>query len=214
MMRHRWIMTCTGLALGCAMVGCQDNIKKENSLLKEENTELRAQYSEAVEALSAADQDLQRSYEELRAERELAESLANRPPEVTMTIFEQIEGVDASLTDKELTLTVASDLLFNSGSASLRSSAKSTLSNVAGALQSRYPNKSIVIKGYTDSDPIKKSGFKSNWHLAFDRAWAVRNYLVAKGINEDRMAIESFGPTHPLGTKAASRRVDIVVVDS
>jgi flagellar motor protein MotB len=67
--------------------------------------------------------------------------------------------------------------------------------------------------GYTDTDKIKKSNFKSNWHLAFDRAWAVRDYLVSKGVNQNRISIESWGPTKPLATKAASRRVDIVVVD-
>ncbi len=67
--------------------------------------------------------------------------------------------------------------------------------------------------GYTDTDKITKSNFKSNWHLAFDRAWSVRDYLVSKGVNKNRIAIESWGPTKPLATKAESRRVDIVVVD-
>jgi len=128
-------------------------------------------------------------------------------------VFENISGVSVSLRDKDLALTVASDLLFNSGSATLKKSAKNTLSNVASALNSTYPDQSIVIMGYTDTDKIKKSNFKSNWHLAFDRAWSVREFLVTKGVSKDRIAIESWGPTKPLATKAASRRVDIVVVN-
>ena len=115
--------------------------------------------------------------------------------------------------DKDLALTVASDLLFASGSASLKKSAKGTLGEVATALKNRYPNQSIVVMGYTDTDKITKSNFKSNWHLAFDRALAVRNNLVSNGVGENRISIESWGPTKPLATKAASRRVDIVVVD-
>ena len=64
-----------------------------------------------------------------------------------------------------------------------------------------------------NTDKITKSNFKSNWHLAFDRAWAVRNYLVTNGVGKNRISIESWGPTKPLSTKTASRRVDIVVVD-
>ncbi len=215
MMRRKIFMVVTGLSVGLSMFGCKNNTAKENSLLKTENEELRMQYKETTAALQAADEDLTRSNTELRTAQdknhELQTALDTRPE--TISVFENISGVEVSMRDKDLALTVASDLLFNSGSATLKKSAKSTLTNVASALNSTYPNQSIVIMGYTDTDKIKKSNFKSNWHLAFDRAWSVREFLVTKGVNKDRIAIESWGPTKPLATKAASRRVDIVVVD-
>ena len=183
--------------------------------MKTENEELRMQYKEATAALQAADDDLSRSRGEYRnAQNEIDNlqiALETKPDSIN--IFENISGVAAEMRDKDLALTVASDLLFNSGSATLKKTAKSTLSNVASALNSTYPNQSIVIMGYTDTDKITKSKFKSNWHLAFDRAWSVRDFLVSKGVNKNRIAIESWGPTKPLATKSASRRVDIVVVD-
>ena len=215
MMRQKVLMVITGMAIGFSTIGCTNNLQTENDLLKTENEELRSQYKETNVALQAADDDLRRTQGDLRAEQERAEELQtalDTRPE-TISIFENISGVDVTLRDKDLALTVASDLLFNSGSATLRKSATSTLSQVATALASTYPNQSIVIMGYTDTDKIKKSNFKSNWHLAFDRAWSVRDYLVSKGVNKDRIAIESWGPTKPLNTKEASRRVDIVVVD-
>ncbi len=200
--------------MGLAMVGCSNNTEQLDAF-KTENEELRSQYTESQEALLAADSDLQRAKEALRSEQErngtLQGQLDTRPEVVN--VFENIDGVSASMRDKDLALTVASDLLFSSGSASLKKSAKSTLGNVATALNNQYPNQSIVVMGYTDTDKITKSNFKSNWHLAFDRAWAVREYLVTKGVNKNRISIESWGPTKPLATKAASRRVDIVVVD-
>jgi len=201
-------MAIAGLAIGFSMLGCNSSMKTENNLLKTENEELRMQYKEATAALQAADDDLTRTTGDLRTAQE---ALDTRPE--TINIFENIAGVDVELRDKDLALTVASDLLFNSGSTSLKKSARGTLSTVASALNATYPNQSIVIIGYTDTDKITKSNFKSNWHLAFDRAWSVRDYLVSKGVNKDRIAIESWGPTKPLATKAASRRVDIVVVD-
>ena len=208
MMRRNVTMAIAGLAIGFSMLGCNSSMKTENNLLKTENEELRMQYKEATAALQAADDDLTRTTVDLRTAQE---ALDTRPE--TINIFENIAGVDVELRDKDLALTVASDLLFNSGSTSLKKSARGTLSNVASALNATYPNQSIVIIGYTDTDKITKSNFKSNWHLAFDRAWSVRDYLVSKGVNKDRIAIESWGPTKPLATKAASRRVDIVVVD-
>jgi len=200
--------------MGLAMVGCSNNTEQLDAF-KTENEELRSQYTESQEALLAADSDLQRAKEALRSEQErngtLQGQLDTRPEVVN--VFENIDGVSASMRDKDLALTVASDLLFSSGSASLKKSAKSTLGNVATALNNQYPNQSIVVMGYTDTDKITKSNFKSNWHLAFDRAWAVREYLVTKGVNKNRISIESWGPTKPLATKVASRRVDIVVVD-
>lgn len=214
-MRHKTIMVITGLAIGFSMFGCKNKMQTENNLLKKENEELRLQYKEATAALLAADEDLRRTQGNLRFEQqhsqELQTALDTRPE--TISIFENISGVDVTLRDKDLAITVASDLLFNSGSATLKNTAKSTLQKVATALNSTYPDQSILIMGYTDTDKIKKSNFKSNWHLAFDRAWSVRDFLVSKGVNRDRIAIESWGPLKPLATKAASRRVDIVVVD-
>ena len=215
MMRQKVMTAVVGLAIGFSMFGCSNNMKTENDLLKTENEELRMQYKEVTVALQAVDDDLARVHGDLRNAQDenqnLQTALDTRPE--TINIFENISGVDVELRDKDLALTVASDLLFNSGSATLKKSAQGTLSNVASALNSTYPDQSIVIMGYTDTDKISKSKFKSNWHLAFDRAWSVRDYLVSKGVSKKRIAIESWGPTKPLATKAASRRVDIVVVD-
>ena len=214
MMRKTLITILTG-CIASTLVGCNSNLSTENSLLKKENEELRTQYKEATDALQASDNDYQRMQLELRDSQvvnsDLQTALDSRPE--TINIFENISGVDVAMRDKDLALTVASDLLFNSGSATLKTSAKSTLAEVASALNNNFPEKTIVVMGYTDTDKIKKSNFKSNWHLAFDRAWSVRDYLVLKGVQQNRIAIESWGPTKPLSTKAASRRVDIVVVD-
>jgi chemotaxis protein MotB len=208
------MVSIVGVSVGFAMLGCSSNMSTENTLLKNENEELRMQYKESTVALQAADADFQRMQDNLRASQEKntqLQSVLDTRPE-TINYFKEIDGVDVSMRNKDLALTVASDLLFNSGSATLKNSANKTLAAVASGLNSTYPDKTIVIMGYTDTDTIKKSNYKSNWHLAFDRAWSVREFLVLSGIDRNRIAIESWGPTRPLTTKAASRRVDIVVV--
>jgi chemotaxis protein MotB len=112
----------------------------------------------------------------------------------------------------EVTASLDSDVLFDSGKTTLKPTARQSLDKVAAVLNSTYGGRSIRIAGHTDTDPIRKSGFKSNYHLGFERAFAVREYLISKGVPSNRIHLASFGPDLPRGSKAQSRRVEIVVV--
>ena len=46
MMRTKLMIAVTGVAIGFSMLGCSNNLQTENTLLKKENEELRAQYKE------------------------------------------------------------------------------------------------------------------------------------------------------------------------
>jgi flagellar motor protein MotB len=78
-------------------------------------------------------------------------------------------------------------------------------------LQAAYPNTEIRVTGFTDTDPIKKSGFKSNYHLGFARAYVVGQYLGKHGISPGRVSYATFGPADPLSSKSKSRRVEVSV---
>ncbi len=49
-------------------------------------------------------------------------------------------------------------------------------------------------------------------HLGYERAFAVRQHLLSNGVTASRMYLASHGPDEPRTTKAASRRVEIVVL--
>ena len=101
MMRIKLMIAVTGVAIGFSMLGCSNNLQTENTLLKKENEELRAQYKESSGALQAADDDLRRTQDDLRAAEEvsagLQEAIDTRPE--TISIFENINGVDVTLRD-------------------------------------------------------------------------------------------------------------------
>ena len=86
------------------------------------------------------------------------------------------------------------------------------MANVAREIEAQYPNANVRVTGYTDSDPIKKSGHKSNYHLGFSRAFAVGQYLGTQGIGKTKLSYATYGPQDPLGTKAKSRRVEVTVM--
>ena len=85
-----------------------------------------------------------------------------------------------------------------------------------GGLAHFDPVQDVGPEGHTDQDPIKKSHWKDNQELSEKRADAVRDYLVAKGIDTGLINTQGLGDTRLLTTdlakKAQNRRVEIVVV--
>lgn len=110
-------------------------------------------------------------------------------------------------------LTVAGDVLFPSGKAELTSAGRKELDGIAATLKSRYRNNQIRVEGYTDKHPIKKSNWASNEALSAARASAVEKYLISKGISGSRIESVGMGSTKLKKTDAASRRVEIVVLN-
>jgi flagellar motor protein MotB len=202
---------CLMAATGCSR---GKSLQDENAMLLEENETLRAQLDDRNSALDSTSNELRdREIEISELNREIGDLLSRpEPVAVVTTGFEGIQGVTGSYDAGEVTATVESDILFDSGKTTLRGDAKSALNAVASVLNSSYAGKTIRISGHTDSDPIRKSGFKSNYHLAFDRGYAVRDYLVSQGVSNERIYLASYGPDQPRGSKAQCRRVEIVVV--
>lgn len=106
---------------------------------------------------------------------------------------------------------ISGDVLFDSGSANLKPTARKTLDRIAGEIKKSYSGRGIRVEGYTDNDPIKKSKWGTNEALSQARAESVRDYLTGKGISGSRMDAVGYGSSKPKGTKAASRRVEIVI---
>ena len=75
-----------------------------------------------------------------------------------------------------------------------------------------------IIEGHTDNQPIKRSGWKSNWELSTARALSVLHYLSEKSVAEPRLAATGYGEYKPVATNDAregrqkNRRVEIVIL--
>jgi outer membrane protein OmpA-like peptidoglycan-associated protein len=105
--------------------------------------------------------------------------------------------------------TISGDVLFDSGQVTIKPAAKRELDKIAAEIRRSYAGANIRVEGYTDTDPIRKSKWGSNEALSQARADAVRDYLAGKGVNATAVGM---GSTNPKSTKAASRRVEIVVL--
>jgi chemotaxis protein MotB len=111
----------------------------------------------------------------------------------------------------DLRATIAGNVLFDSGQATIKTTARKELDRMASKLNGAYRGAAIRIEGHTDSDPIRRSKWSSNEALSQARADAVKKYLVSKGVSASRLESIGYGSSQPKGTKASSRRVEIVV---
>lgn len=222
-MRRHLMIGCGLLLAQVALTGCNSSLMEQNSLLTDENHGLRTQLGERNRALESArtearDRDARISELQGRVDAAAA-NLATDTPTMTANTapvsfdpFGGIDGVTGTVGAGEITATIESDVLFDSGKSKLKTGARRSLDAVVAILRSNYAGRAIRVAGHTDSDPIRKSGFKSNYHLGFERAFAVREYLIQKGVPAEFVYLASHGPNRTRQSKQASRRVDIAVV--
>jgi outer membrane protein OmpA-like peptidoglycan-associated protein len=115
-----------------------------------------------------------------------------------------------------MVITLSGSVLFASAKWDLLPAAQVKLNEVANALTREDPLSKIVVEGHTDSQG--QPGY--NQELSQQRAQAVRDYLVTRGIAADRIAAQGFGPTRTIADnkspegRANNRRVEIVVQPS
>ena len=184
-------------------------------MLKEENAQLTMQRDDARGALESAEAERRRLEQENAS---LATRLNEQPPMAASNgsapapVLDLPAGVTAENRNGTLVITIEGDVLFDSGKATLKPEAKRTLDKVVSEIRKKYPSNQLRLAGFTDTDPIKKSGFKTNFHLGFERSFSVGQYISTKGIDETRIEYASFGPNVPRPTKKESRRVEIAIV--
>lgn len=105
-----------------------------------------------------------------------------------------------------------SDVLFDTGSATLKPGAREKLARVAGILLS-HPDLKLQIEGHTDS--VGDADY--NERLSQSRADSVRAYLLAQGIASSSATTAGFGETQPVASndtpagRQQNRRVELVV---
>jgi outer membrane protein OmpA-like peptidoglycan-associated protein len=104
------------------------------------------------------------------------------------------------------------DVLFDTSSATLKTTARERLAKVAGILLA-HPDIQVEVDGYTDStgDPM------FNEQLSQQRAASVQSYLMQQGVPTSSISIHGFGQANPIASndsaagRQQNRRVELVV---
>jgi chemotaxis protein MotB len=144
-----------------------------------------------------------------RAKSELEDRLKNEINDKEVTVQRLQKG---------LVITFVSEVLFDSGKADLRKDSYEKLDKVASVIETVVPDLNVGIEGHTDNEPIKRSGWKSNWELSAHRALSVLHYLTERNISGERLAAIGYGEYRPVETndtkdgRQKNRRVEIVIL--
>ncbi len=113
-------------------------------------------------------------------------------------------------------VTVRGDGLFASGSATLVPEREQLMQRIAEALAK--VGGAVLVTGHTDNQPLRTVRFPSNWHLSEERAKTVRDLLVARGVQADRIKAEGRADGEPVANndtpanRALNRRVEITLL--
>ncbi len=191
------------VGMGMFLGGCNNAMKDENAALMQENAALRDRVTQMETNQAAMQQQL---------------AAKTTPPADSGDAGWANEGSGGGkrgggTQTRETVIPIAGDILFDSGQATLKSSAKKDLDRVVSQIR-QHSGSTIRIEGHTDPDPIRKSKWGSNEALSKARADAVRDYLVTKGIPRSAVTTVGMGASQPKGSKPASRRVEVVIVDT
>lgn len=128
-----------------------------------EQSSIEAEFEKTIEEMQE---------EMLKENEQLAEKIQETVDENNLT-----GDIDIDFTSQYVELTLNGALLFDSGSAQLKSEASFLMEKLAVILQ-KYAQGVIEVEGHTDNVPIHTARFKSNNELSSARALTVFEYLV------------------------------------
>jgi chemotaxis protein MotB len=185
--------------------------RAEVALLNQQITKLRQQLVEISRAVQVAEAEklaMKTKLEDLGKRLNIALARqVNRLKQYRSEFFgrlRKILGDNPSVRIEGDRFVLQSELLFDSGSATLGEEGKESLAKVAATflqLSSKIPkdiNWVLRIDGHTDRVPIHNERFASNWELSTARAVSVVRFLADQGIPESRMLAAGFSKFHPI----------------
>jgi outer membrane protein OmpA-like peptidoglycan-associated protein len=155
----------------------------------------------------------EREAQQAKAEAETAKNTVAATQAELSNARQELQNLQAKQTDRGMVMTL-SDVLFDTGKATLKPGAGRDLDRLAQALKDN-PNTRVKIEGFTDS--VGSDAY--NQSLSERRAEAVADALRMRGVPADRLQAEGLGKEFPVATnntpagRQQNRRVEIVFSD-
>lgn len=193
-----------------AFAGCGGETERLRGELQGMHNELAQKRSE-VGVLQLKVAELQRKLGE--KEEQHAEEIA--------ALKKALEGEEIGVHSKYgfPALSLPDKVFFAPGKADVTAKGQEALRTVASILQKDYPNRTILIEGHTDSDPIKHSPFRSNLDLSVTRAASVSLFLSKDAGLDPKMILtagrgehDPVAPNDTKENKGLNRRVEVVIL--
>lgn len=216
MQRSKRMLTMLVAMVGVSWLAGCDDPQTRITMLEEKNRELytnlenmRAQCDSAMQERDLCKQGLlsaQQLNEQMRAQLAAIPEQADMPGD-----WQAVPG--------GAMIAIEGSVLFRPGKIKLRKASQGVLHKIASEIRTHFGDKDLYVLGHTDTDPIKKSGWKDNRELSSQRALAVVRHLQSQGISASKLVACGWGEYKPVAPnksasgKAKNRRVEIFAVD-
>jgi DNA-binding response OmpR family regulator/outer membrane protein OmpA-like peptidoglycan-associated protein len=168
------------------------------------NTELGRISSPPEESLTAASEEANLT----TLQAELQQALHREIAQHAIALHRETEALVISLREFGF---------FDSGSASMKSSAMPALDRIASILAVRTCR--LRIEGHTDNIPIHTAQMESNWELSTARSTELVRLLIQRyRFSPERLSAAGYAEYHPIASnetpqgRAQNRRVDVVIL--
>ncbi len=185
----------------------QERLTRDISKLQDDLGQLRSE----ADALAAKRDSIRMAADSLESERDAlkkaqAETVSHYDALVSQLSQEVKQGhLQIKRYKNMLTVDVADQIFFASGSADIKESGKAVLKKVGKAL-APYPDKIIRVVGHTDNVPLTRAHqklFPTNWELSVARATHVVRFLQDQSkIDPERLVAAGRGPYQPVASNA------------
>ena len=141
--------------------------------------------------------------------------IGNKMDKQAQKIEEEIPGAQVERVDDGIVVTFdeSSGVYFDTNKYNINVASQTTLNKLIGVFK-EYPDTNLLVVGHTDS--VGADDY--NMTLSKNRANAVTNYLIQKGISQSRLTTNWFGETQPMhdnntaAGRAKNRRVNIAIL--
>jgi chemotaxis protein MotB len=212
-----------------ALERAQADIVRIEKVLSDRNQEAgrtMTQMRQEIDLLNAELQKLKEERDRLALEKENREKELRAAQDTYGELIDKMRSeisrgeVTISELQGKLTVNLVEKILFDSGSAEIKSSGKEVLSKV-GTILNDVKDKEIRVEGYSDNLPISprlQSIYPSNWELSSARAISVVQFLRnTLNIPGERLSASGFAEFRPIADnstpegRAQNRRIQIIL---
>lgn len=175
-------------------------------------TRLEARTEEANRAQQSADES-QRQTAIAQEQAAMSQQQTRAAQMHSSKLETELKELNAKKTERGMVITLG-DVLFDTNKAGLKSGGTRSLQKLAAFLK-QYPERMVLIEGYTDST----GSTEYNLGLSERRARSVQSALMNMGINRDRINTRGYGEASPaadnttVAGRQMNRRVEIVLPD-
>ena len=161
--------------------------------LPEQGEEVHSVAALPADEMSEVDEDVQDEGEQSDHAAAVTTDVDKAAFQIAEALAPLIEQglVDIRREEDWLEVELKTSILFASGEARLKQTAVTTLTEIAGILET-LPNP-VQVEGFTDNVPISTSQFPSNWELSAARAASVVHLFTQNGVNPERMIAIAYG---------------------